>query len=101
MECELCASNKHTPQYVLQVVEEALVLLDKLGLQYEEEHAKDLKDTVYYLPHEVRVCVRFVFLFVLVGKWVGVHLHVCASVCVCTCVCLAMTCGLCACQILI
>jgi hypothetical protein len=77
------------------------VLLDKLGLQYEEEHAKDLKDTVYYLPHEVRVCVRFVFLFVLVGKWVGVHLHVCASVCVCTCVCLAMTCGLCACQILI
>jgi len=39
---------------MLQVVEEALVLLDKLGEQYEQEHAKDLKDTVYYLPHEVR-----------------------------------------------
>eukprot|EP00967_Tisochrysis_lutea_P029808 scaffold34905_cov17-Tisochrysis_lutea.AAC.1 len=35
------------------VVEEALVLLDKLGEQYEKDHANDLKDTVYYLPHEV------------------------------------------------
>jgi hypothetical protein len=28
------------------------VVLDKLGAQYESEHAKDLKDTLYYLPHE-------------------------------------------------
>ncbi|KAF5842633.1 armadillo-type protein [Dunaliella salina] len=44
----LSALNDSCPQ----VVEEALVLLDKLGEQYEREHANDLKDTVYYLPHE-------------------------------------------------
>lgn len=53
-----------------QVVEEALVLMEKLGKQYEEEHAKDLKDTVYYLPHEVRVCAC-------------VCVYICAYMCLC------------------
>ena len=31
---------------------EALEILEKLGRQYERDHEKDLKDTVYYLPGE-------------------------------------------------
>lgn len=38
----------------LQIQEEALQLLDKLGAQYEKDHEKDIKESVFYLPDEAQ-----------------------------------------------